>query len=428
MSRAVLLLSIVGCSEYNIDRKPDGSGASGGSALRVSPSELDFGAWEPGSLPDALSVTIENVGDRSLDIVGAQFFDATASFSLISGGPGALDPGEEVTWSLSYTPELPAGPTEGELVVISTAETNAEASVTLLGEALGDETNPLAQIQVTPPDYSFGELVVGGAAEVDVVLENVGGDLLTVYSLQYLSAGTALALTSPPSGLPWTLAPEEKRAVSVSFTPEDESLQVGTLSVISSDPSSPTVEAYQDGWGVSAEAQCYILDDGTAHETTSSSTHVVDHHGDTDLYWYEPSGQHGLLGSADPEDDFQRMHDYVTTQSTSSAVSWPLSFSSNSTLSTFDAATFTYVLCDFWVAEEDSAADYALSIGAVDDGVQIIVNGQIVDYLKLGESGTWTLTNIYPGQVNSVLITLVDDSAVNRYMNDMILLYQGVPF
>jgi len=82
--------------------------------------------------------------------------------------------------------------------------------------------------------------------------------------------------------------------------------------------------------------------------STSNTSYVVDHHGDTDLYWYEPSGAHGLIDSSDPEGDFQIMRDYVIARVGSpTSVSEPFDFDESSTLATFEFATFTYFLCDF---------------------------------------------------------------------------------
>ena len=60
---------------------------------------------------------------------------------------------------------------------------------------------------------------------------------------------------------------------------------------------------FSSGW--------YVLDDGIPYETVSNPNYSVDSHGDHDLYWYEPSGAHGLVDSIDPTGDFATMRQYI---------------------------------------------------------------------------------------------------------------------
>ena len=293
------------------------------------------------------------------------------------------------------------------------------------GTAGNDSATPgVGQVALVPEEHDFGNLAVGDRDTVVVEITNVGDGDLTVSSVDYTADDGALSFTALDQAIPTSLQPQQSMLATVQFAPADAGTFSGALKVTSDDPDQPIAHALQQGVGISPETRCYILDDGIAHETTSSPDHVVDSHGDPDLYWYEPSGQHGMLAS---DSDFDAMVDHIASQATSETVTWPLSFQSDSTLATFSFATFTYVMCSFWVPEDTAPDDYGLSIGAVDDGVQILLNGEIIDYLTLGNSGSWSLSTVVPGDVNTVIITLVDDSAVNRYMNDMILTHQGVP-
>jgi hypothetical protein len=154
---------------------------------------------------------------------------------------------------------------------------------------------------------------------------------------------------------------------------------------------------------------------------------VVDYHGDPDLYWYEPSGAHGLIGSSDPTADFTILRDYVIASAGSPVtVTGPFNFSSGSTLATFQYATFTYVLCDFYMAPDDDPGLYTISAGSVDDGIEVLVNGAILGYLTLGQSGSWPLSNALPGARNTLVVILVDDSQVDRYLHDLAFYRDGV--
>ena len=169
----------------------------------------------------------------------------------------------------------------------------------------------------------------------------------------------------------------------------------------------------------------YIFDDLTPHETHSSSDHVVDYHGDPSLYWYEPSGANGMIGTTDSLTDFTTLRSYIVHGAGGpTAVDGPLSFSSDSVLETFEYATFTYILCDFWVDPGDDPSLYRLSIKEVDDGVLVLMNEQFVDYVLLGHGGEWSL-DVIPGQTNSIVMILVDDSADDRYLDDAVLTRAG---
>jgi hypothetical protein len=155
----------------------------------------------------------------------------------------------------------------------------------------------------------------------------------------------------------------------------------------------------------------------------------VDHHGDHDLYWYEVSGAHGLVDSSDPVGDFAILRDYVIARAGGpSVVSGPLSFTSGSTLSTFEYATYTYILCDFWIEPTEDPAQFEVSAGSVDDGIQVIVNGEIIGHMGLGAPTTsWSLASVgRPGEVNTLVVILVDDSAVLRYLIDLAFYKDGV--
>ena len=53
----------------------------------------------------------------------------------------------------------------------------------------------------------------------------------------------------------------------------------------------------------------HLLDEGERIPTNTSGAHTVSEHGDVDSYWYEPSGNHGLIGLEDPASGFERRRD-----------------------------------------------------------------------------------------------------------------------
>ena len=161
----------------------------------------------------------------------------------------------------------------------------------------------------------------------------------------------------------------------------------------------PGIFGFSTGW--------YIYDDGLDHETTSSPAHVIDTHGDTDLYWY--TGVHGMIGTTDREADFARMREYVITGAGApTEVTGPISFSSSSHLATFAFATYTYVACDFWIEPDE---DPVVRRRCRRRRRCIMVNGHILGHMYLhSEPQHWSLHEVgRPGEVNTLIAILVDD-------------------
>jgi hypothetical protein len=288
-------------------------------------------------------------------------------------------------------------------------------------------------ILVGPPSWDFGTLDPGASASLELSIANTGDARLVVHDLGYRTTSAELDLDrriGDNGGLPWLIDPGDSRVVEVGYSPVDDQLDQGSLEVSSNDPDEPVVEAIQQGNGRLFEdfyTGWYVYDDGLPYETTSNPAYVVDHHGDEDLYWYEPSGAHGLLGSSDPTADFAVMRQYVLDRAGAPVVpTGPFSYDADSDLATFEWATFTYFMCDFYLDPHDDPSLYSISSGSVDDGIQVMVNGAILGRITLGQSGSWPLSNAVAGQVNTLIIILVDDSRVDKYIHDLAFYRDGV--
>jgi len=180
------------------------------------------------------------------------------------------------------------------------------------------------------------------------------------------------------------------------------------------DEEPPRPDSFSLGW--------HIWDDGVWVATTSSAAHPVTSHGDVDTYWYEPSGHHGLIGSVDPVSDFAGMRDYVIERVPSPTHALGnLHYYRDTDVDTLTYATFTYVMCDFWVDSDDDPFLYRLQTGPVDDGIQVIVNGTILGYLRLDGGGdSWNLgPHIRTDARNTLMVTLVDNALNNKFIQDM---------
>jgi hypothetical protein len=196
------------------------------------------------------------------------------------------------------------------------------------------------------------------------------------------------------------------------------------------DTEPPDLEDVVIGW--------YVYDDGVAYETTSNPQFVVDHHGDEDLYWYEPSGGHGLL---EPTQGHQQAFDLIEqhivdhTHLDPSYLQDEFSYEGSSSLATYEFATFTYAMA-YLTYSAQYTGDWTITVGSVDDGIEVMVNAHIIGFMKLNESnGVFDLSTdidgntgvLQPGVQNVIIIILVDDSQVDKYIRNLVFAYDGVP-
>jgi hypothetical protein len=287
----------------------------------------------------------------------------------------------------------------------------------------------LPALAVEPAHHDFGLVDVGVTEQTRVRVANVGRAPLTVTDVVYTTDDGELSLgTHDP--LPWTLQAGDYRDLDVTYVPDDGSPDRGTVRVSTIEV--PAREAVQEGTGKAFEGFStgwYVYDDGVAHETTSNPAYTVDQHGDEDLYWYEPSGAHGMTDSTDVAGDFATLRRYVVDAAGPPVQpTEPFDYNASSTLATFEYATCTYFLCDFYVDATEDPARYTFSVGPADDGVRVIVNGTILGGLRFGEPGTsWNLgPHIRLGEVNTVVAILADDSEFHKYVRDLAFYRDGV--
>jgi len=427
--RILPLLVLVACSDYEVNGKddPPAPGDDGSApAIRVEPRSVDFGALPLGSTSDPAVITVTNDGDAPLGLDAVTLADPTAPFAISALGSALLPPGDSTTFTVTFLPDLP-DPAATDALVASDDPSAPVVEVALSGGGVAGD------ITVEPASHDFGTLDYAATDAVDVTIRNDGSAPLLVSDVTYTTAGLELALdprTAENGPLPWPLAPGERRVVTVAYSPTDDVADEGYVTVFSDDPDEGEAYANQLGNGRAWEGFStgwYIVDDGTNYETTSNPAHTVEYHGDLDGYWYEPSGAHGLIESTDAAGDFGILHDYVVARAGApTPVTGPLSFRTSSSVPSLTYASYSYVLCDFWIDASDDPNLFEVSTGAVDDGVLVLLNGEIVGNAILGGTGRWTLTGARPGEVNSLIVILMDNSQVDKYLTDLAFYRDGV--
>ena len=177
----------------------------------------------------------------------------------------------------------------------------------------------------------------------------------------------------------------------------------------------------------------YIYDNMTMYDTTTNKAFVVDHHGDLDLYYYEPSGGHGMMDPGmDSPTSFKTIESYILTHVDKLKTENTFTYNTTSTVPWYKQATYTYALAYLYIPKDDKAK-YTLDVGSVDDGISLLVNANKVGYLKLSESGSFDINKdingkegiLQPGR-NTIMIILVDDASVDKYIRDVRIMKDGV--
>lgn len=423
--RTLPLLLLAACSDFALKGEGDGPADFDESpvpAIVVDPTSIAFDALAVGAEAEPVVVTITNVGDGLLTLGDVGLTDASSPFTLTEPEAGLIDPGASTTFLVGFRPDI-AGAVTGTVDVQSNDPEHPVVPIALSGAGLAPD------ITLDPPDWDFGTLDHGAAASVDVTVRNDGSAPLTITDISYTTTSGELALRSSPG--PLTLEPGASTTLTVDYAPTDGNPDEGYITVLSDDPDEGRAVATQIGNGRVFEGFStgwYIVDDSTNYETTSNPSYTIDAYGDPDGYWYEPSGAHGLIGSADPAADFATMHDYVMARAGApTPVSGPLTFRTTSTVPAFSYASYSYILCDFWIDATDDPYLYEVRATEDDDGAQVMVNGQIVANWYLGAAGSVNIgAAITPGAVNSLIVILMDNSAVDKYLNNLGFYRDGV--
>ncbi|MDQ2924269.1 MAG: choice-of-anchor D domain-containing protein, partial [Acidobacteriota bacterium] len=205
-------------------------GTSGAAPLTLSPTALDFGTVNIGS-SGTLAVTISNVSSSPVMLTALSGSgDFAAAYGNCPSAGSALAAGASCVLQVTFTPTV-AGTRTGTLS-LSTNATTLPLTVALTGNAV------VAKLQITPGALAFGTIAVGAPANLSLTLLNSGSAPVTGIGIASSGANAAdFAVTVPCSVT--TLQPGQGCAVTVTFTPSAVGARSATLSVASSDPSSP---------------------------------------------------------------------------------------------------------------------------------------------------------------------------------------------
>ena len=136
--------------------------------------------------------------------------------------PVSLSPNQQISFSVVFTPAA-AGSATGSLTIVSNAMNSP------LGVALSGTVSASGSLAANPASLGFGNVQVGGTANISETLTNTGGSSVTISQANV--TGTAFSI----SGLtfPVTLDPNNSVTLTATFAPTGAGSASGMLTIVS---------------------------------------------------------------------------------------------------------------------------------------------------------------------------------------------------
>lgn len=236
---ATMVVVLVGCQETNLVPKDEGAQGPGPDIL-VTPPSLTYGTLSMGE-EEQQTFKVQNVGEATLHVENI-VINSGLSYSVTTREVQFdLEPGDSRDIEVTFTP-MGANENYGEASVLSDDFDTPQANVALLGYGA------VPELKITPESYVFGDAFVPCGDSVELTLENVGTEDLTITDYDYSSGGLLSLDDSRFPPLPLTLRVGETANVTVDFVPTTAGSDTGRFDVTSNDPRG-VVSADQNGEG-----------------------------------------------------------------------------------------------------------------------------------------------------------------------------------
>jgi hypothetical protein len=204
-----------------------------GPAIAVTLQDgLAFGTICSG--PAYLTLTIYNVGKADLIITSVAVLMGSSDFTVLStpSTPLTIAPGDEVDFTVSYTPSV-TGVSESATIRIISNDATAPA-VDLLATGTGGTATAAVSIANSG---NFGNVCSGSFADLLLTINNPGPCPLTIFNI----TGSGDFVAPNVQSYPLVVSSGASIDLVVRFAPSSHGAQSGTITVFSSDLSSPNV-------------------------------------------------------------------------------------------------------------------------------------------------------------------------------------------
>lgn len=203
------------------------------SGLCADPAVVDFNTTAIGQAVTR-QVTLTNCGQAPLELTAVQIDNGAEFTTLALPAPIPLTPGASHVVDVTYTP-TDAGADMGRLRAIASI---GEAYVTLRGQTAA------CALVATPTAVSFGAVSLNQTRDRPVLVENQGAADCHISNLQIVGAEFGLTAATPASQ---TIAPGASATLGVTYTPVDDGMDTGTLTILSDDTDMPSLVVTLDG-------------------------------------------------------------------------------------------------------------------------------------------------------------------------------------
>ena len=214
-----------------------GGGTTPAGQLTANPASVAFGAVPLGTTSTQYQ-TLTNSGSADVSISQAAIPSPAFGMSGLSL-PQTLTPGQSLTFSVTFTPQV-SGTSGTNLTVTSTAA-NSNLQVPLSGS-----TTAVGQLAVTPGSLNFGSVIVGQSATQSGTLTATGARV-TITS----ASPSTTEFVVNGLALPLTLNSGQSASYRVTFTPQASGTSSASLA-FTSDATNPTVSEALAGVGTAA--------------------------------------------------------------------------------------------------------------------------------------------------------------------------------
>ena len=209
--------------------------------FQLNPNAVNFGKVSVGK-QTAQAVSVSNSGTVAIHITQATV--SNTQFSLLGTSlPMALAVGQSGTITVAVNPAA-AGNVTGTLTV--TGDGNSSPVVANLSATGVGAGQP--QLSVTPASIDFGAVSNGLKGTANLLLNNAGSSDLTVSMMTV--TGSAFGITGITT--PKTISAGQSAPLTVTFSPTTAGAASGSLSIISNDPTNPTLAVPLTGQGTTA--------------------------------------------------------------------------------------------------------------------------------------------------------------------------------
>ena len=211
-----------------------------------APKLVDFGLSDV-NVPIQKTITIENLGTGILDIAGINFSNSSATFTILKGFVGSINPGSSEKIEVEYVPDDHTSD-NNSIEILSNDPADPLYIISLLG------TPGIPQIALDRSSIDFGHIPISStSASEKIEISNIGTGALNITSLA-LKTGTVFSWNTP---LSLTIDPGKFIELEIEYAPVVYAPDVDELVINSTDPIQPSVLVSLSGWGSAPQLEIF---------------------------------------------------------------------------------------------------------------------------------------------------------------------------